>query len=150
MLWCLMIFFFILVHKIISKLHQLEAVGRYIIQSHSLSCIITVGKIIFTIYNSGHGHNGSWIYNNLCLSPLMLWFWIPFMVRCTRYIIIKPKRKIYVSDFQTCPNLLLIFFKPYQDSLLEKGRIFYSALNLFSKFSIQYQLHKHSFEYVVI
>lgn len=31
------------VHKVISKLHQLEAVGRYIIQSHSLSCIITVG-----------------------------------------------------------------------------------------------------------
>jgi len=31
---------------------------------------------------------GSWIYNylcNQCLSPLKLWVWIPFMVRCTLY-----------------------------------------------------------------
>jgi len=31
---------------------------------------------------------GSWIYNYLCnqwTSPLMLWVYIPFMARCTRY-----------------------------------------------------------------
>jgi hypothetical protein len=31
---------------------------------------------------------GSWIYNylcNQCLSPLMLWFWILLIARCTRY-----------------------------------------------------------------
>jgi len=31
---------------------------------------------------------GSWIYNYLCyqcLSPLKLWFWTLFMVRCTQY-----------------------------------------------------------------
>jgi len=31
---------------------------------------------------------GSWIYNYLCnqwLSPLNLWVWNPFMVRCTWY-----------------------------------------------------------------
>jgi len=30
----------------------------------------------------------SWIYNylcNQCLSPIKLWVWTPFMVRCTQY-----------------------------------------------------------------
>jgi len=26
---------------------------------------------------------GSWIYNYICLSPLMLWVWILIMARCT-------------------------------------------------------------------
>jgi hypothetical protein len=54
--------------------------------------IWTVNAILFyfkyTIGASWSWLNGSYINNylcNQCLSPLKLWVWTPFMVRCTRY-----------------------------------------------------------------
>ena len=66
--------------------------------------------LLHTIFNNYQGLSwsctyGSCIYNYLCiqcLSPLMLWVWTPFMVRCTRYNI------MWQSLSVTC-NRLVVF-----------------------------------------
>ena len=53
---------------------------------------------------------GSWIYNylcNQCLSPLKLWVWTPFMVRCTRYNI------MWWSLSVTCDSTVVFFFSGF-------------------------------------
>jgi len=49
--------------------------------------ILRASMVYKTLGPSWSWSYGSWVYNYLCnqfLSPLKLWVWTPFMVRCTR------------------------------------------------------------------
>ena len=69
---------------------------------------------------------GSWIYNylcNQCLSPLVLWVWTPFMVRCIWYNILWLK---FVSDLRQVGGFLRVFQFPslmawYSWNIVESG-----------------------------
>ena len=105
--------------------HRTILEEQFSIVGKSLSLIhfwIKCYKILYLLWRDCRGHDrGSWIYFYLCSqcpSPLKLWIWTRFMVRCTQYNII-----MWLTLSLVCGFLRILGIPPpwYYWNIVESG-----------------------------